>query len=98
MMSPAGGNYNSGMRFTKGLRLRLCDAFYAKMSELAFDDDRPVSTWSEYLAGIGCRRVSMSVTPRAPRGHLLIEDPIWYGDGILVPRPVAERALFVGLP
>lgn len=84
--------------FTKRIRLSLQDVFSKKMLELAFDDERPVSTWSEYLSTIGCRRVAKNQSSKAPRGHLLIDDPIWHGDGILIPRDVAVRVLALGLP
>lgn len=68
------------------------------MLELAFDDARPVSTWAAYLSTIGCRRVVKKGCSKVPRGHLLIDDPIWHGDGILVPREVAAKVLVMGLP
>jgi hypothetical protein len=86
------------MIFTKPLRSKLQDTFGRKMFELSFDTERPVSTWSEYLSTIGCRRVAKNQSSKAPRGHLLIDDPIWHGDGILIPRDVAVRVLALGLP
>lgn len=78
------------MRITKGLRLRLRDLFARRMFELGFDDDRPVATWTEYLESVGCRRVH---GVKAPRGFVLVEDPIWHGDEILAPRELALKAL-----
>lgn len=86
------------MIFTKSLRHKLHDAFSQKMFELSFDEERVVSTWAEYLSTIGCRRVVKNDSSKAPRGHVLIDDPIWHGDGILVPKDVAARVLIMGLP
>lgn len=87
------------MRFNKSTRSKLEDIFYKKMSELAFDDDRPVSTWSAYLAEIDCRRVHLdSDKVKAPRGFVIIKDPIWHGDYILIPKNTAVRVLALGLP
>lgn len=78
------------MRITKKLRFRLADLFAKKMFQLGLDDDRPVSTWTKYLEGIGCRRVCLE---RVPKGFVLIDDPIWYNDKIQVPRELAMKAL-----
>jgi len=78
------------MRITKKLLTRLQRLFARRMFELGFDDDRPVATWTEYLESIGCRRVHGR---RPPRGFVRIEDPIWHGDQILVPRDLALKAL-----
>jgi len=69
------------------------------MVSLAFADDRVVSTWLEYLSGIGCRRVHLrSQSKRPPKGFLFVEDPIWSSAAILVPHEVAVKALVLGLP
>lgn len=86
------------MKITRSLRARLHHIFSKKMAEMAFSDDRPVSTWSEYLSTVGCRRVHLREEAKSPRGFVLVEDPIWHGDQILVPRDVALKVLVVGLP
>lgn len=88
------------MRITKNLRTRLADLFARRMFDLGFDDDRRVATWTQYLEDIGCRRVHVKglSDPRPPRGFVMVEDPVWYGDHIIIPRDVAIKALVVGLP
>ena len=80
----------AAMRITKQLRSRLAHLFAKKMFQLGFDDNRPVSTWTEYLEGIGCRRVCLE---KAPKGFVLIDDPIWFKNKIQVPRDLAMKAL-----
>lgn len=86
------------MRITKSARSKLEGIFSKKMALLAFDDDRPVSTWSAYLETVGCRRVHYKGVRKSPRGFVLLNDPIWHGDQILVPRDTALKILVMGLP
>lgn len=86
------------MRITKSKRSKLEEIFSKKMALLAFDVDRPVSTWSAYLETVGCRRVHYKGIRKSPKGFVLIDDPIWHGDHILVPRDVAIKILVLGLP
>lgn len=86
------------MRFCPSMKSRVEAVFSKKMAALAFDDERPVATWTQYLEGIGCRRVHFKryfglPRPRPPRGYIIIEDPIWHGDQILVPRDLAEKVI-----
>ena len=84
------------MRMTKKLKERLQDIFANRMFRLGFDGERTirpgmmVSAWSDYLESIGCSRVHGR---RAPKGFVRIEDPIWHGDQILVPRDLAVKTL-----
>lgn len=78
------------MRITKGMREKLRDILSKKMASLAFDDERPVSTWTAYLDSIGCRRVA---TEKRVRGFVVVDDPIWHDNKILMPRDLAHKAL-----
>lgn len=87
------------MRMTKARKGTLAEIFSKRMASLAFADDRVVSSWSEYLSGIGCRRVHLPTQPkRPPKGFVFIDDPIWSSVVILTPREVAVKALVLGLP
>jgi len=78
------------MRMTKPMRSRLTELFWKKMVSLLADEECPVSTWREYLESVGCRRVA---TARAPKGFVLVDDPIWQGNKIQIPRDMADKAL-----
>lgn len=87
------------MRMTQSKKRILAEIFSKRMASLAFADNRVVSSWSEYLSGIGCRRIHLQPgINRPPKGFLLIEDPIWASVAILVPREVAIKSLVLGLP
>lgn len=78
------------MRITKPMRSRLTDMFYDRMRALLLDDDRCVSTWTEYLESIGCRRAA---TKKSVRGFVVVDDPIWHDNKILMPRDLAMKVL-----
>lgn len=78
------------MRITRGMRSRLASIFYDKMLALLVDDDRPVSTWTAYLDNIGCHRVA---TDKQVRGFVVVDDPIWHDNKILMPRDLAMKVL-----
>jgi hypothetical protein len=87
------------MRMTRARKRTLAEIFSKRMASLAFAEDRVVSTWSEYLSGIGCRRVHLRAQMKRPlKGFLFVEDPIWSSVAIMVPREVALKALVLGLP
>lgn len=78
------------MHITKPMRSRLTDIFYKKMRSLLADDSRPVSTWTAYLDSIGCRRIA---DDRRVRGFVVVDDPIWHDNKILMPRDLAMKVL-----
>lgn len=87
------------MRITKSARAKLEKIFLDRMASLSFDEDRPTSTWSLYLESIGCRRVNHGCErPSPPRGFVVVEDPIWMGDYILIPMDIVPKILVLGLP
>lgn len=78
------------MHITRPMRLKLTDIFYNKMRSLLADDNRPVSTWTAYLDSIGCRRIA---DDRRVRGFVVVDDPIWHDNKILMPRDLAIKVL-----
>lgn len=57
--------------------------------------DFVASVWTSYLESIGCCRISKNCKKRTSQ-RVRIEDPIWSGDQIVVPKDLALKILVLG--
>jgi hypothetical protein len=86
------------------LKKKLEKIFHDKMVEVTdlfqltpSGDPKPnMGRWLSYLEEVGCRRVAKNFV--ANQAQVLIRDPVWFEDRIVVPLDLAEKALVLGLP
>lgn len=80
------------MKFNSKLKKKISDLFRNKCIEIQSNckEINFSSKWREYLMKIGCRVV---VNKSVDKHWIVVQDPLYYGNFIRIPREFAEKVI-----
>jgi hypothetical protein len=84
------------VKLTEKVKKVLDGILHRKLAEVLGDDTFiTASKWTEYLEGVGCRRVHKEKKKHG-EFFVMVDDPFWRGDQILMPRDLMDRVVVLG--